>query len=70
MSEIPKPNVLREEYSSTNVSYYDNRMPVQPENGVTQYLVVNGERHEISELNEADWLILNALYPHGPQELS
>ncbi len=69
MSET-QPKVLSDQDTTRNVQFYDNLMPMLPEDGVTRYLVKDGERHELSELNRVDWLILNALFPQGPQVLS
>jgi hypothetical protein len=63
-----KSKVLSDSDTTKNVSWYDNQMPVKPEHRETQ-LYVNGKRVELTELNEADWIILRALYPRGPQRL-
>lgn len=70
MMETPRPNILSETDTVETVYYYDNHMPAQTKDAVTAYLIVHGERREVSELNQADWLILNALYPNGPERIS
>ena len=66
MSEYLRPQVLEESMTSQNICWYDNHFPVVSEKEETQYLIVNGSRKEMNELNAADWLILNALFPQGP----
>lgn len=66
MSENIQPNFLRNDHTPATVMWYEDRMPVAGQDGNEQYLIIDGQRYEMSQLNTADWLILNAMYPTGP----
>lgn len=67
--ETTRPNVLNKEHTPLNVTYYSDGMPIGADTKAKDYVVVNGTRHWIDELNEADLEILHKLFPDGPQVL-
>jgi len=67
--ELLKPPLLTNEHTTQNVAWYADSFPTaQDDQGVrmpNEYVVIDGVRHEMSELMDADWLILQTLFPNG-----
>jgi hypothetical protein len=58
---------LNENDTRETVGYYDNRMPVAPDEFSSKKVFIDGHEYPLSALDQADRTILAALYAEGPE---